>query len=376
MPKTANYDVVVVGAGVAGLSIAALLSKTQRVVILERESAPMYHSTSRSAALLIENYGGDVMEQFIRGSRPFLENPPTGFCDSPILKPRGVLNLVTHDNAADFDNMSSSYQSIDVLTPEDLREWYPYVQSEKFVGAVLEKTAMDLDVDVLCQAYLRQCKSNGGELVCNAGVETISKSGDVWQVKTTDGVFKAPLMVNAAGAWADELAKLAGAKPLDLIPHRRSAAIVEFKTKLDSSGPMLADSAETWYAKPEGDWLMVSLADETPVPPCDIWPEDIDIATAIDNFQQAVDVGEVLRLVQTWAGLRTFAPDRHPVVGFDASVDGFFWLAGQGGSGIHAGPALAESAARLITGASPPDWFVISDAAIESLSPKRFSTIN
>ncbi|MEM7294800.1 MAG: FAD-binding oxidoreductase, partial [Pseudomonadota bacterium] len=243
-----------------------------------------------------------------------------------------------------------------------------------FIGAILEPGAADIDVDQLCQAYTRQLRANGGEIRCGAEVSAIARDDAYWTIETRAGTFNAGLVVNAAGAWADPIAEMAGVARLGLIPHRRSAAIVEFERNLDRDGPMHGNYGETWYAKPEGDWLMVSLADETPMEPCDAWAEDLDIATAIDNFQQSVDTGEVERMVRSWAGLRTFAADRIPVVGFDAKVPDFYWLAGQGGSGIHAGPALAEQAAAEILKREVAEWAQVDTAYSAQVSPTRLAS--
>lgn len=372
MNNSTSYDAVVIGAGIAGISVAAELSSTMRVALLEGESAPMYHSTSRSAAMLSENYGGSVMQRYVRCSRPFLENPPEGFCDSPLISPRGVLVLAEIGQEIALEHMSHSQMQVELLSAAEVVERVPAINSEKIIGGVFEPTAMDLDVDQLCQGYLREFKRNGGVLVCSAQVKQMRKLRGQWQIETGAGDYKAPIVVNAAGAWADDVAQMAQRAPLGLTPHRRTAAIVEFEKTPGRDWPMLGNYDETWYARPQGEWLMVSLSDETPMKACDAWPEDIDVATSIENFQQLVDLGEVTRVVRSWAGLRTFAPDRHPILGFDSQADGFFWLAGQGGSGIQSAPALANAAAALIAGTSYPDWLDLVPELIGELSPDRF----
>ncbi|MFT5115724.1 MAG: D-arginine dehydrogenase [Parasphingorhabdus sp.] len=372
MNKENQYDVIVVGAGIAGISLAAVLSENLKVLLLDKESQPMFHSTSRSAALLIENYGGDIVENFIRASRPFLEYPPESFSEFGFLKRRGVLNLTVPGEEAAFKHMGETFNGVEVLTPPQLSERFPLLREECFIGGVLDANAMDLDVDLLCQAYLRQMRKNNGALVCGKEVHSLQRIDGLWKVVAGGNEYSAPLVANCAGAWCDDLAEKAGARRLGLVPHRRSAAMVEFENKPDPAWPMMASHSETWYAKPQGEYMMVSLADQTPVAACDIWPEGIDIATGIDNFQQVTNVGEVKQLIHAWAGLRTFAPDKHPVVGFDPEVEGFFWLGGQGGSGIHAGPALAECAKALICNNELPDWMRLDKAFIEALSPSRF----
>jgi D-arginine dehydrogenase len=375
MNNSTEYDAVVIGAGVAGISVAALLSDDLRVALLETESAPMVHSTSRSAAMLIENYGGSAMEKYIRGSRRFFVNPPAHFCEAPLASPRGALVLAETGQESALDHLLQSQTGVELLSVADLQQRIAAIRTDKIVGGVLESTAMDLDVEQLCQGYLRVLKRNDGTLVCSAPVVQLNKQHDLWRITTAAGNFSAPIVINAAGAWADEIAEMARHTRIGLVPCRRTAAIVAFEKKPDRYWPMLSNFNETWYARPEGEWMMVSLSEETPVLPCDAWPEDIDVATAIDNFQQLLDMGEVTKLVRSWAGLRTFAPDRHPVVGFDQHADGFFWLAGQGGSGIHSAPALATAAAALITGNSYPEWLNVAPEVIEELSPNRFNRV-
>ncbi len=369
-----SYDVVVIGAGIAGISVSAVLSSELRVVLLESESAPMYHSTSRSAAMLIENYGGSAMEKYIRGSRPFFVNPPDGFCDAPLSAPRGVLVLAETGQEIALDRLLYSQVGVELMSVAEIRQRIPAIRGEKIVGGVLDPGAMDLDVDRLCQGYLREFRHNGGSLVCSAQVKQMHRRNDQWRLETGAGEYRAPIVINAAGAWVDDIAEMAGRARLGLTPHRRTAAIVEFEKMPGRDWPMLSNINESWYARPEGEWMMVSLSDETPTQACDARPEDIDVATGIDNFQQILDLGEVDKIVRSWAGLRTFAPDRHPIVGFDSQADGFFWLAGQGGSGIHSAPALAIAAASLITGAAYPEWQKLAPELIEELSPKRFGS--
>ncbi len=372
MNNPATYDVIVIGAGVVGIAVASVLSNDLRVLILERETVPMYHSTSRSAAMLIESYGGSAMEQFIRGSRPFFVNPPAGFCDAPLASPRGIVTLAKIGQEALLKQAFAGQTGSDLMSIAALQQRIPAIRAGKFTGGLLDENAMDLDVDQLCQGYLRQFKQLGGELVCGAEVKQIQRRQGLWTVGSSAGDYSAPRLINAAGAWADDVAKMAQLTGLGLLPHRRTAAIVAFEQPAGRDWPMIGDFDETWYGRPEGEWMMVSLAEETPMQACDAWPDDIDVATGIDNFQQALDLGEVTKVVRSWAGLRTFSPDRHPVVGFDPRQEGFFWLAGQGGSGIHSAPALTHAAASLITGNTFPEWLKVDTALITSLSPRRF----
>lgn len=373
MSKPASYDVVVIGGGIAGISISAVLSKDMHVVMLEGESAPMYHATSRSSAMLIENYGGSIMEQFVRASRPFFIDPPHGFCNSPLAGSRGWLTLAKVGQEAELKQLYQASKGVEWLSECELYQRISNLIPGIFRAGILESTALDLDVDQFCQAYLRQFRHCSGRVVCDARVTAMHRRDGKWQVNTENGEYRAPLIVNAAGAWADEVAAMAQLGGVGLVPYRRTSAVVAFEQVPNQAWPMLADLDETWYAHPEGEWMMISLCEETAMEPCDAWPEDIDVATAVDNFQQAVDLGEVTKLVRSWAGLRTFAPDRHPVVGFDETTEGFFWLAGQGGSGIHSAPALAVVAGSLITANAYPEWLNIEPEYVMALSPSRFS---
>ena len=373
MSSSTSYDVVVIGGGIAGISISAVLSNDMRVLMLENESVPMYHSTSRSAAMLIENYGGSAMERFIRASRPFFVNPPDEFCTAPLSSSRGVLTMAEVGRETELQRFYHACKGVERLSADELQQRVANLVPGKFTGGVLDSTALDLEVDQFCQAYLRQFRRHSGNMVCNARVTAMHRKDGQWKVKTESDEYCAPLIVNAAGAWADDVAAMAQATRLGLVPHRRTAAVVAFEKAPHREWPMLGDLDETWYAHPEGEWMMISLCEETPMQPCDAWPEDIDVATAIDNFQQAIDLGEVTKVIRSWAGLRTFAPDRHPVIGFDESTEGFFWLAGQGGSGIHSAPALAVAAPSLINANTYPEWLTIEPELIAELSPIRLT---
>ena len=368
-----SADALILGAGIAGLSIAAELSRDMRVLVLEREWVPAYHSTSRSAAMLIESYGGAVMEHFISASRSFFVNPPQNFSPVPLSRPRGLILLAEAGQESELAEACRTQHSVQELTIEQLLKRVPVVRESMVCGAMAEDTALDLDVDALCQGYQRQIKSNAGHLVCGASVSAVQQALNLWQVDCGGRCYKAPLLVNATGAWADKTARMAGLPPVGLVPHKRSAAVVEFSRAADREWPMIANLiGENWYARPEGEWLMVSLADETPMEPYDAWADDLDIAEAIDNMQRMLEIGEVRKLVRSWAGLRTFAGDRQPVVGFEPLADGFFWFAGQGGSGIHAAPALASTAAKMIVGGSSAEGPGLPNGLREQISPARF----
>ena len=372
MKQSESWDVIVIGAGIAGISIASNLSKDANVLVLECEESPMVHSTSRSAAMHIESYTDDPMEHFIRASRPFFVTPPTEFCNTPLSSSRGTLTIGYKDQHLDLKKLHTKQTGCKLLTADDLQDRVSAIRAENYSGGILDNRSLDIDVNQLCQSYLRSFRENAGKLRCNVAVKGLQQHSDLWTLETNVGSFTTPIVINACGAWCDEIAEKALDAPIGLVPYRRTVAIVEFEKPANRDWPMTENLNGDWYAAPQGEWMLISLNEETPMPPCDVWPEDIDVATAIDNFQQEFDLGEVVKVVRSWAGLRTFSPDRQPVVGFDQRAKGFFWLAGQGGSGIHSAPALSNAAAALITGNVYPDWMNISANIIDNLSPDRF----
>ncbi len=351
-----NFDIVVIGAGMAGASIAAVLGAHARVAILEMEDRPGYHTTGRSAATFIETHGNATIRKLTRASRAFLEDPPAEIADTSLLSPRGLLHLAHQGQEATFEDLLRGAPGLEEIASSEAVGHVPLLDPSAIRRAAFEADAMGIDVDRLHSGYLRAAKARGGALLCRAKVEALHRDGRNWRLETEAGPFAAPVVVNAAGAWADQVAEAAGAAPVGLTPMRRSAAIIPPPDGVDVSGwPVVADVGETYYFLPMGGKLMVSPADETPVEPHDAYADDLDLAEGIDRFQRAITF-EVRRVEHTWAGLRTFAPDRSPVVGFDPQREGFFWFAGQGGYGIQMAPAMATLGASLILeGALPAD---------------------
>lgn len=374
MAETA--DVLIIGAGIAGAAVAAHLAADRRVVLLERESQPGYHSTGRSAALFTETYGNRAIRILTGASRAFYEAWAEGFAEHPVLKPRGALMFAMPGQEAmlaeNWAELSPLDPRIRRLDADETRAIVPVIRPDAVIGAIYEPAAMDIDVHTLHQGYLRRLRRRGGRIVTDAEVAALSYDGGCWTAVTRAGECAAPIVVNAAGAWADALAGLAGLPPIGLTPKRRTALTVAPPSGVDSAGwPMTGTLAETFYFKPESGRLLVSPADETPMPPCDVQPDELDIAIAIDRLMQATTI-EVTRVERKWAGLRSFVADKTTVNGFDPLAEGFFWLAGQGGYGIQTAEGMARSAAALIdTGVLPPD---IAAAGLmpETLSPARF----
>ncbi len=371
-----RWDVVVVGGGIAGASAAACLGEELRVVVLEREAQPGYHTTGRSAALFSEIYGGPAVRALSRASRAFFRSPPPGFADEPLARDRGSLFVARVDQRGALDaflNAPDVARQVTRVSPAEARALVPILRDDYVAAAAYEREAADLDVHALHHGYLRVLRARGGEVRTGAAVIAVESRGELLRVRTDVEAFEAPIVVNAAGAWADELAALAGARPLGLAPLRRTALTVDVaKEPAIAAMPMTIDVDERFYFKPEAGRLLVSPADETPSPPCDAAPDDLDVAIAVDRLEKATTV-EVRRVASKWAGLRTFAPDRAPVVGFDPALRGFFWLAGQGGYGIQTAPAIAHLVGALVRRREVPGDLLDAGLRLAEISPARFA---
>ncbi|TWA86079.1 D-arginine dehydrogenase [Azospirillum brasilense] len=375
-----RVDFLIVGGGMAGASAAYELAAHGSVAVLERESQPGYHSTGRSAALYTQTYGHPVVRALTVASWDFYINPPEGFSEHPLLTPRGVLLIGRADQSAaldrDFAEGRRLTPTVERLDRAQALARAPFLKSDYVDGAVWEPTAMDMDVHAIHGGYLRGLKARGGRLVTDAGVTALERRDGLWIATTPASDFAAPVLVNAAGAWADVLAGMAGARPVGLVPKRRTAITFDpvFADPADATGlagwPMTIDVDERFYMKPESGRLLLSPADETPVEPCDVQPEELDVAVAIDRMEQAVRFS-VRRITHKWAGLRSFVADKVMVVGYDESADGFFWLAGQGGYGIQTAPAMGRTAAALVTGSGLPAEVAALGVRAEDLAPAR-----
>lgn len=375
-----RVDFLVIGAGMAGASAAYELAAHGRVLLVERESQPGYHSTGRSAALYTQTYGHATVRALTVASWGFYTEPPAGFTDHPLLTPRGVLLVARPDQSdlleQEFTDGRRLTPSVERLDREKTLARAPFLRPDYPLGAVWEPDACDIDVHALHHGYLRGLKARGGRVVTDAGVTALSRRDGLWVAESPAGRFAAPVVVNASGAWADALAELAGLRPIGLVPKRRTAITFDpvFTDPADKQGldswPMVIDVADNFYVKPDAGRLLASPADETPVPPCDVQPEELDIAETVDRLETACCF-IVRRLAHSWAGLRSFVADRVPVVGFDAEAEGFFWLAGQGGYGIQTAPAMGRTAAALATGGDLPADVQALGVGVADLSPAR-----
>jgi D-arginine dehydrogenase len=348
-------DFLVVGGGVAGASAGYFLSAVGRVTLLEMESAPGYHSTGRSASLFTEYYGNRTVRALTAASREFFMDPPPGFADGRLLGPRGVVALCPHGAEERFADVLASGLTaptpVREIDPDEVLRHCPIVRTGFFSRAMHKPAAMDVDVDLLHQGFLRGIRANGGEVVASARVRELTRRNGVWRAVTGAGEYAAPSVVNAAGAWADEVAVMAGVRTVGLVPLRRTAFIADPPDEADiARWPMVADVIETFYFKPESGRLLVSPSDATPSPPCDARPDDLDVARAIERVQEATTL--VIRSVKhAWAGLRTAVADDTPVIGRAPDAPGFVWLAGLSGYGVQSSPATGRLAAAAATGA-------------------------
>ncbi len=333
-------DVVVIGGGIAGVSAAAEISETASVVLLEREPTLAYHTTGRSAALYFGSYGHPDTLPLTRRSMEWFEDPPN--VDHPVLSPRGALTVVFSGDLPDLEGGVP-------ITPREAADRVPSLRAELLVGAVWEPDAADMDVAGIHQAYVRRLRSNGGTIVTSREVTSLTPDAP-WQVSTPEGTWQADHVVNAAGAWGDEIARLAGLRPIGLVPKRRTAFMVTAPPDSER-WPLVTDAGHNFYFKPDGIQLLCSPADETPSEPCDARPEDVDIAIAIERINDATSL-QIRSIRSSWAGLRTFAPDGSMVIGSDPDNETFHWLAGQGGTGIQTAPAAAKLLATTLTDAS------------------------
>ncbi len=369
------FDFAIIGAGMAGASAAYELADRARVMVLERESQPGYHTTGRSAALYTETYGNAVMRALTTASKGFYRTPPPGFADGPLLTPRGTLLVAGEARVAALEaTRAACARLVDNLHWWDgaqVRARVPVFAGGKVAAGLFEPDAMDIDVHRLHQGYLRGLRVRGGRLRCNAPVTALHREGGHWRIVTPSASLRAAVVVNAAGAWADEVAALAGAAPVGLQPLRRTAITFDAPASADiHHWPAVIDVDEQWYFKPDAGRLLASPADETPSPPCDAQPEDYDIAVLMERLCAATTL-TVPVLRSRWAGLRCFVADRTVVAGYDPRVAGFFWLAGQGGYGIQTAPAMGRTAAALALGEPLPSE--VSDLGVEAatLAPGR-----
>ena len=368
-------DFLVVGAGMAGASAAFWLAERGRVVVLEQEDVAGYHTTGRSAAMYMQTYGGPLTKGLAVTGRSFLTDPPSDFAASPLLSSREVLYVGRADQIDMLDRFyEENRRRVPTLARLDANQALaqPVPLREDYVaGAVLEPEAEEIDVAALHQGFLRGLRARGGTLMTEAGVTALARARGLWHAETPAGTYCAPVVVNAAGAWCDAVAACAGVAPIGLQPKRRTAFIFDGPANgVVGDWPMVHDIDDAFYLKPDAGRILGSPADETPSEPCDVYPEELDIAIGADRIMQATTL-DIRHIRNKWAGLRSFVGDRQPVAGFDGAAEGFFWLAGQGGAGIMTAPALGMVTAALVTGEPLPQAAAAHGIAAERLGPGR-----
>lgn len=379
MPSVDSFDALVVGGGIAGVSVGyALARRGARVLLAETEPVLAHHTTGRSAAMFLETYGTVQTRRLAIASRAGFEEPPG--LDRSLLTPRGFLVVGGPDHLVGIEDEAARSQelvpSVRLLRSEEVSDVCAALRPTHAVAAVWEPDAADIDVAGLHQAYVSAMRRLGGEVRVSAAVTELIRLGPSWRVAVGDETVLADRVIDAAGAWGDELAGLAGVRPVGLAPKHRTAFTTSLPAAWDPAEarpwPMIQDFGEGWYFKPEGDGLLCSLAEEEPSPPCDARVREIDVALALERIEEATTLG--LRHVRSsWAGLRTFAPDRDLVLGPDAAEPSFSWYVGLGGFGIQTAPAAGELVAALALGDALPPEVVLAGVQPEALAASRLA---
>lgn len=369
-----HFDVAIIGAGMAGASLAAELAGDMSLLIVEAESQPGYHATGRSAAFWHETYGGPDVQPLSKASLGWLAKPPLETGVDTFLAPRGAITLCRAGERKKLETFAASFAKnvprFQWLDHAGLQTYCPGLRPE-WTDGLREADCADIDVAGVHQAYLRLAARRGVSLCCNAELVTARRTDTGWSLETRGGSFSASVIVNAAGAWADQVATIAGAKPIGISPFRRTMVQLRFDRLIPRDLPLTIDVDGRFYFKSDGaDGVWLSPHDETLSPPVDAAPEELDVAMAIDRLEHVVE-WQVRQVTHKWAGLRSFAPDRLPVYGFDPDVPGFFWFAGQGGFGIQTAPAAAKIGASIIAGTSADPIVEHIDAG--RYAPRRFT---
>ena len=368
----------VVGGGIAGASAAYHLLKADRsleIILVEAEDQLGYHTTGRSAALLLENDGTESTRSIVQASVDFLLNPPEGLTENVFVRPRDVMHIATFEQSASVDRFLEENSNGRIPTKEisksEAKKRFPALREQGLDRVVVDEGAGDIDVHCLHQAYLNNFRKNGGQIKPSTRIDSATRNGDHWNLETKMGDIPVDLIVNAAGAWGDQVATRAGVEPVGLQPRRRTAFTVNSSEPNIQKWGMIADIDLQFYCKPDGQQLLCSLAEENPSEPCDAKHDEADVALAIERINTATTLD--IRSVQTaWTGLRTFAPDRSMVIGPDTNDDSFFWCVGQGGTGIMTSPGVGRLLADLFTAGKPSEHFYKTGLKQEDIFPNRF----
>ena len=373
MQAIQQRDVVIVGGGIAGASLAANVAGRCSVTIIERETLLAQHSTGRSAAAFLESYGTDAIRALTRASRHELEHAPDDGETPQLLTPRPLLWVAREDQLAALARLLAAVPTLRRLDADDVVDAAHRMRPGYAAGGALEDDAADMDVLAIHGRFVRLARAAGVDIRVGSRLDVGERRGNRWVVRIDGGhVIEATVLVNAAGAWADEVATACGVAPIGLRPLRRTIAIGRASgTAVAAHDPLVSDIGEGFYFKPEGPNVLMSPADETPSEPCDARPDELDVALALERVNAATTY-DIRSVVTTWSGLRTFAPDRNLVVGWAPGHESFFWLAGQGGYGIQTAPALGRLAAALVRGEPPPPDIVAAGLRLTDIDPARF----
>ncbi len=373
-----HADYLIVGAGIAGASTGYFLAGQGKTIVLERERQPGYHSTGRSAALYTVAYGTPQVRALTAASRAFYDAPPPGFAEHPLLSPRGELVVDFSGDTAElqrqFLEARAQVPEARLLDADQACALVPVLRRDKVQGALFDPSAADIDTDALHQGYLRGIRQQGGEIHNDREVLRIARDGDAWLVDCGAEQYRAPVLVNAAGAWCDELARLAGVAPIGLVPKRRAAFTFHGPEGVDCHAwPCVVDLHEAFYFKPDAGQLLGSPANADPVAPHDVQPEELDIAMGIYQIEEHTSLN-IRRPAHTWAGLRSFVADGDLVAGYDGQAEGFFWVAAQGGYGIQTSAAMGQASAALIRRQPLPEALTRFGLSEAMLSPARLGS--
>lgn len=366
------FDIIVIGGGIAGMSAAAELARDHKVCVLEMEAAAGYHATGRSAATFVPSYGPPAFRALAQASEAFFTAANPEFWPEPLLSPRGEVMMIAPGEEAHI--AEGEALGLTHLPLDELKRRVPLLKHEVLSAALIDEAARDIDVDLMLQGYVKLFRSLGGDITFNTTVSGFTRHYGAWQVETAGGEsYSAGMVVNAAGAWASHVARLAKAQAIEITPKRRSAMLLDLPADCGlEHWPLCFGAGETFYFKPMGGRLMLSPADATPVEPHDAWADDMALAEAVEKFQNVIDF-EVAHAGQSWGGLRSFAADGNPVAGFDEVQDHFIWLAGQGGYGIQSAPALARLASSLVNSDHTIRESTYAGLELAAISPARFA---
>jgi D-arginine dehydrogenase len=377
IPDTQPADFLIIGAGIAGASTGYFLAPHGKTLVLEREAQAGYHATGRSAALFTVAYGTPQVRALTAASRAFFEAPPPGFAAHPLLTPRGELVVDVHGNPDELQRQLHSgighVPEMRLLSADEACARVPVLRRACVQGALFDPSAADIDTDALHQGYLRGIRQHGGTIHTHCEVLSIQHDGELWQVTCNAGQYRAKVLINAAGAWCDQIASLAGVAPIGLVPKRRAAFTFATEAGVDCQHwPFVVSLDESFYFKPDAGQLLGSPANAYPVAPHDVQPEELDIALGIHQIETYTHL-QIRRPSHTWAGLRSFVADGDLVGGFDPQVANFFWVAAQGGYGIQTSAAMGMACAALVRGEPLPDSLRAQGLSAEMLSPARLT---